>query len=279
MKIFVQHFEGTFQNRVYEVIEKIPRGWVVSYGQIAAALGKPRGAREVGWAMRNCPDHLPWQRVLMADGSVAGGGYADMRRALLVADGVGFLADGRVDMENFRAEILPAGHLRTMDVVPYDADWATDFEKMRAVLQDIFSDTALDIQHFGSTAVPGLAAKPTIDILIFVDNIADVDGYVNKMLAAGYQAHGEFGIKNRRYFVRKIDNKHTHHVHVYEQGHKGAADELLFRDFLRTDPTARQEYAALKLELSQKFYTQPLEYNAGKSDCIFRLMQRAMAND
>jgi len=66
--------------------------------------GKPRAAREVGWAMHNCPGHLPWHRVVMADGSVAAGGYADMRKAMLIDEGVGFLADGRVDMKDFRWE-------------------------------------------------------------------------------------------------------------------------------------------------------------------------------
>ena len=87
-----------FFEQVYAVVGQIPYGKVVSYGQIARILGRPRAAREVGWAMRRCPEHLPWQRVVMADGSVTGGLYADMRKALLEAEGVAFLSDGRVDM-------------------------------------------------------------------------------------------------------------------------------------------------------------------------------------
>lgn len=88
-----------FFEQVYAVVGTIPHGKVVSYGQIARALGRPRAAREVGWAMRCCPEGLPWQRVVMADGSITGGMYADMRRMLLEAEGVTFLPDGRVDME------------------------------------------------------------------------------------------------------------------------------------------------------------------------------------
>ena len=84
---------------VYEVVRQIPRGRVISYGQIARLLGFPRAARQVGWAMRKCPDELPWQRVIKADGSIAGGGYAELRRALLEAEGVPFLPDGRVDLK------------------------------------------------------------------------------------------------------------------------------------------------------------------------------------
>jgi methylated-DNA-protein-cysteine methyltransferase-like protein len=88
-----------FFKQVYEVVGQIPCGMVMSYGQIARVLGRPRAAREVGWAMRRCPDDLPWQRVVMADGSITGGVYAGERRALLETEGVIFLADGRVDMK------------------------------------------------------------------------------------------------------------------------------------------------------------------------------------
>ena len=94
--------EAGFFQAVYEIVAQIPRGYVVSYGQIARLLGRPRAARQVGWAMRQCPEELPWQRVLMSDGSIAGGGWAELRRALLEEEGVPFLPDGRVDMARCR---------------------------------------------------------------------------------------------------------------------------------------------------------------------------------
>ena len=90
---------NSFYKQVYDVVEKIPHGKVMSYGQIAKMLGKPRAAREVGRAMRICPEGLPWQRVVMADGTVAGGAYSDIRRAMLEAEGVVFKLDGCVDMK------------------------------------------------------------------------------------------------------------------------------------------------------------------------------------
>lgn len=87
-----------FFEQVYGVVEQIPAGKVISYGQIARLLGRPRAAREVGWAMHCCPEHLPWQRVVMADGSITGGVFADIRKALLEAEGVAFLSDRRVNM-------------------------------------------------------------------------------------------------------------------------------------------------------------------------------------
>ena len=100
----VEQTEG-FYARVYALVGQIPPGRVVSYGQLAWALGAPRMARQVGWAMRRCPDALPWQRVVRADGSIAGGGYAALRRALLEGEGIPFTADGRVDMARCAWEI------------------------------------------------------------------------------------------------------------------------------------------------------------------------------
>lgn len=89
----------SFFDQVYNVVGQIPYGMVVSYGQVACILGRPNAAREVGWAMRCCPDSLPWHRVVIKDGTITGGTYADMRRALLETEGVVFLPDGRVDMD------------------------------------------------------------------------------------------------------------------------------------------------------------------------------------
>ena len=91
-----------FFEQVYAVVARIPPGQVMAYGQIARVLGFPRSARQVGRAMRHCPDGLPWQRVVMADGDITGGVYAPLRRAMLEQEGVYSLPDGRVDMARCR---------------------------------------------------------------------------------------------------------------------------------------------------------------------------------
>ena len=90
---------NNFFDEVYAIVSRIPYGKVASYGQIARILGNPRAARAVGWALRCCPDHLPWQRVVKEDGTITGGEFADMRKAVLETEGVDFLLNGRVDME------------------------------------------------------------------------------------------------------------------------------------------------------------------------------------
>ena len=87
-----------FFKQVYDIVEQIPYGKVISYGEIAKLLGRPRSAREVGRAMRYCPENIPWQRVVMADGNITGGNFARMRRDMLESEDVPFLPDGRVDM-------------------------------------------------------------------------------------------------------------------------------------------------------------------------------------
>lgn len=93
--------QKNFFDKVYAIVERIPYGKVVSYGQIAKLLGSPRAARQVGWALSTCPEELPWQRVVMADGSVTGGEWEEVRRNLLNEEGVEFLLNGKVDMETF----------------------------------------------------------------------------------------------------------------------------------------------------------------------------------
>ena len=92
-----------FFSRVYALVRRIPRGRLASYGAIARALGDPRAARTVGWALRACPDDVPWHRVVNAQGKISWrptGGY-QLQRALLREEGVRFTRGGRIDLEQF----------------------------------------------------------------------------------------------------------------------------------------------------------------------------------
>ena len=98
-------------DKIYETVKKIPKGYVSTYGDIAFAVGNPRLARVVGYALHANPDPegIPCYRVVTKDGRTSPAfafGGADMQRALLEADGIGFLTDGRVDMEKYRWEGL-----------------------------------------------------------------------------------------------------------------------------------------------------------------------------
>lgn len=167
---------------------------------------------------------------------------------------------------------------REMVVVPYDDMWLEIYEKEKDILLDIFGDIIVDIQHFGSTSIKGLSAKPIIDIMIVVDDITQIDNYNHFMENYGYRVRGENGIKGRRYFVKlSSDNSgnHTHHIHIYQKGNPHVSDELMFRDYLRIDNEAFKEYERIKMEASLKFRFSPRKYVDAKYDCIMSIMDKA----
>lgn len=167
---------------------------------------------------------------------------------------------------------------RTMDVVEYDRNWINLFEIEKALLTNIFKDNIIRIEHFGSTSIPELSAKPIIDIMVFVYDINKVEYYNDEMKFYGYKARGENGMVGRRYFVKYKDDlvNHTHHVHIYEENSNPFTDEaLLFRDYLRINKDARLKYENTKKELSKKYYNEPLAYTDGKHDCVMEIMERA----
>ena len=102
----------TFYQQVYYVVRQIPYGQVMGYGHIARLLGNPNAARQVGWAMRYCPDDIPWHRVIRSDGSIVLGMHPGFQRGLLETEGITFLSDGRVDMSKhlFSLEFANAPH-------------------------------------------------------------------------------------------------------------------------------------------------------------------------
>lgn len=167
---------------------------------------------------------------------------------------------------------------REMVVVPYDDMWVEIYEKEKDILLDIFRDIIVDIQHFGSTSIKGLSAKPIIDIMIVVDDITQIDNYNHVMEDYGYRVRGENGIEGRRYFVKlSSDNSgnHTHHIHIYQKGNPHISDELIFRDYLRIDNEAFKEYERIKMETSLKFRYSPQKYVDAKHDCIMSIIEKA----
>lgn len=131
--------------------------------------------------------------------------------------------------------------------------------------------------HIGSTAIPGIWAKPIIDIMVEVKDIAAVDSANGAMAALGYEAMGEYGISGRRFF-RKNDSAgiRTHHVHVFEAGSAGAARHLAFRDFMRAHPDAAQKYSDLKRALAAQHPHDIEAYMNGKDSFIKTMERRAL---
>ena len=135
-------------------------------------------------------------------------------------------------------------------VVPHDPAWAAAHEAEAARILGALPGIVLEVIHIGSTAVPGLCAKPVIDLGLEVD-LARMDAEANVMAGLGYEAYGEFGLPGRRFF-RRFDPQGvaTHHAHAYQAGNRELARHVAFRDYLCARPEVAQEYGALKQKLA-----------------------------
>ncbi|QIN84137.1 GrpB family protein [Rubrobacter tropicus] len=161
---------------------------------------------------------------------------------------------------------------RKVKVVFHDPAWGEAFEAEAAALRSVLGDEALAIHHIGSTSVPGLAAKPTIDVLVEVRKIGSVDDFDGAMIEKGYEAWGEYGIPGRRFFTKNRGPARTHNVHVFEAGTPEVERHLAFRDYLREHTQTALAYGNLKKDLAEKFPADMESYMVGK-DAFIKLTE------
>ena len=135
--------------------------------------------------------------------------------------------------------------MRTVIVVPYDDKWPEMFEAESLLIKTLLGGVAKDIHHIGSTSVPGLSAKPVIDILLEVSDINELDRYNFAMAYGGYVARGENGIPGRRYFIKGGDQR-SHQVHAFAVGDMQVLRHLVFRNYLKENTNIAGKYAELK---------------------------------
>lgn len=155
--------------------------------------------------------------------------------------------------------------VRKVEVVPYNSEWANLFESEALLIKQALGDNCIEIHHIGSTAVPGLAAKPIIDIIPVVQDLKRVDQVVEKMEWLGYEARGENGILFRRFFLKNKNHfKNKFNVHVFEKNTADIERHLKFRDWMRSHPSDKDAYATLKKELADRYPEDIFKYVFGK---------------
>ncbi|NMP22697.1 GrpB family protein [Sulfobacillus harzensis] len=159
----------------------------------------------------------------------------------------------------------------------HNDNWARKFEEEAAVLRPIFGENVVTFEHFGSTVVPGLPAKPVIDMMCIVQSIEKIDACSEQMAALGYDVAGEWGILGRRLF-RKGGDDRTHHVQVYEVGSPQIYPHLVVRDHLRAHPEEVERYGQLKEVLAQR-WDDTRDYSPAKKPFVQALEQRALRWD
>ncbi|MGP4041122.1 GrpB family protein [Gracilibacillus sp. D59] len=165
--------------------------------------------------------------------------------------------------------------MRKVEVCPYNKDWRLMFKKEVEKLQTIFNKEMVTIHHIGSTSVPGLKAKPIIDIMPIVKDITNVGKFNEAMQEIGYNPKGENGITGRRYFQKGGDNR-THHVHIYQVGSSEIKRHLAFRDYLLNHPHEKKRYGDLKESLAQQFPYDVESYINGKESMAKEIEGKAL---
>ncbi len=158
-------------------------------------------------------------------------------------------------------------------VAEYSDEWPRIFAAERERIDAAIGAFVLDVQHIGSTSVPGLAAKPIVDIGIAVADFDDARVCIEPMVRLGYEFRGEFGIPRRHYFV--LGAPCRFHVHMVEVASDDWRKTVAFRDWLRAHPDDARAYADLKLDLARRHPDDRPAYQDGKSAFIERITQMA----
>jgi len=172
-----------------------------------------------------------------------------------------------------------ASDRRRVELVPHDPAWAATAAAESARLAEAIGGTLIRIDHVGSTAIPGIVAKPTIDLMPIVKSLAELDTRRPYVEALGYVWRGEFGIPGRRYCIREEAGRRLFHVHCNETGSPEIARTIIFRDYLRAYPEEARAYEAQKRAAATAHPADTLAYSNAKSgwirDCIARATEWA----
>jgi GrpB-like predicted nucleotidyltransferase (UPF0157 family) len=164
-----------------------------------------------------------------------------------------------------------------IEVVPYNSRWPDAFALASAEVAFAFGPGLAAIHHIGSTSIPGIHAKPVIDMLAVVADLAAVDTHADDFERLGYEAMGEFGIQGRRYFRRDdAAGRRTHQIHTFQAGSAHVERHIAFRDFLRAHPALADQYGDLKRKLAHAHPHDMNAYMDGKNAFIQETERRAM---
>lgn len=158
-------------------------------------------------------------------------------------------------------------------VVAYDPSWVQLFEQLRDFVLPALSDLEVRIEHVGSTSVPGLAAKPIVDIDVVVSKQADVHTAIQRLATLGYVHEGDLGATGREAFIPP-DGIPWHHLYVCTVENDEYKRHILFRDYLRSHPEDAKLYGDLKMELALRFHDDRLAYSNAKSDFIKGILNK-----
>ncbi len=162
-------------------------------------------------------------------------------------------------------------------LAPHDPEWLRVATAEAARIAAGIGAAILRAEHIGSTAIPGIAAKPTIDLMPLVRSEHDLDACRAPMEELGYLWRGEYGVPGRRYSVMERNGKRLFHVHIFTEGNENVARHLTFRDYLRVHPGEALAYEAAKRAAAEAHPHDTMAYNDHKAGWIRACQDRAKA--
>jgi GrpB-like predicted nucleotidyltransferase (UPF0157 family) len=157
----------------------------------------------------------------------------------------------------------------------YNEMWKKIFEEESKLISSTINEFLIDIQHTGSTAIPGMAAKPIIDIAVAIDSLSNIEKIIQFLQEVGYHYRGEQGISGRHLFAKGDEENRTHYLHIMEKNHPEWKNHILFRDYLKSNPKVAKEYERIKRELAKKYESDRGKYTEGKSKFIQKIIENA----
>ena len=159
-------------------------------------------------------------------------------------------------------------------VADYNANWPLMFEAEAGLVADALGDHVVEIEHVGSTSVPGLCAKPIIDLLVAVEEFWPVEAYMNTLGPLGYTYQSQEADDDRKFLWKGVPR--THHMHIVEYATWEHQRHIIFRDYLRSKPEIARDYENVKRELAVVFKSDRPAYTRGKTAFIKSIMARAV---
>ncbi len=253
--------QSDFNQYVYKELQKIPSGQKITYSQMAMMIQKPRAIRPVASAMRK-NKHLiiiPCHRVI---GKHHLGGYSGnpWRKKYLLS------------LEN--GDYLSLGlNANSVNLVKYQSVWKNLFNIEREAILSVCSVDPVQIEHIGSTSIPGLQSKPIIDIMLGIKKNQEKET-IHQLKLIGYQYRANFNPDEWHFLSKGINEHITHHLHICHYQSDFYNQHIHFRDIVLSNPKVLKEYQDLKQNLEMKYSNDRKSYTQAKTEFILDVLKR-----
>ena len=166
-------------------------------------------------------------------------------------------------------------HKDIVRLVPYDPEWVEDYKKEEKILRELIGDYVLDIQHVGSTSIPGLSAKPILDVAVAVKDENTLQKLIPILTDAGYDVKDSISDLGEVLARKGLPENRTHYIHIEVAGSEFWNNHILFRDYLIKHSDYVREYERLKTEVFEQYKNERKKYTLAKNEFISKVIEMA----